>query len=157
MCCLTMLLTDKRRFLLSYSTVILVSTKLWKTSLKCLFIPKIFGFLISLSPTMAATAFIKDPLVEKNLRYIAYVSGILSSTIGIMGFIVAFTRSKTCVTLAIITTSVCLVSLVSLAAHAFTYLSYHVSVMPTKRILLIMNRTWIGLEGENFQKAVKYT
>lgn len=157
MCCLTMLLTDKRRFLLSYSTVILVSTKLQKTFMKFSSIHKIFGFLITLSPTMAAAAFIRDPLVEKNLRYIAYVSGILSSMIGIMGFIVAFTRSKTCVTLAIISTSICLVTLVSLAAHAFTYLSYHVAVMPTNRILLIMNRTWIGLEGENFQKAVKYT
>lgn len=103
---------------------------------------------------MAATTFIKDPLVNKSLKQIAYVSGTLSSVIGILGLAVAFSKSKTLVTLAIVITSICLVTLISLAAHALAYLGYHVSLLPTNTVLLFMNRTWIGFEGENFQKTV---
>lgn len=103
---------------------------------------------------MATTNFIKDPVVLRNLKHIAYISGTLSSVIGILGFIVAFSKSKILVTITIITTSICLVTLVSLAAHAFTYLGYQVALIPTNKILHFMNRTWISHEGDNFQKTV---
>lgn len=153
MCCFTLLLNEKRRFLLSYSTVIFVSA-LFQASKFYVSLSKIFGFLISLSPTMAATTFIRDPLVHKNLRHIAYISGVLSSVIGILGFTVAFSKNKTFVTVAVVTTSICLITLVSLAAHAFTYLGYQIALVPKSRVLALMNRTWIGVEGENFQRAV---
>lgn len=115
---------------------------------------KIFGFLISLSPTMATTTFIKDRLVQRNLKHIAYIGGALTSLIAILGFTVAFSKNRTFVIVAIVVTSICLITLVSLAAHAFTYLGYHVALVPTTRVLALMNRTWIGVEGDNFQRAV---
>lgn len=110
--------------------------------------------MITISPAMAATPFLTDPLIERNLRIIAYVAGFLSTFMGILGFLVAFSRNKTFLILAITMTSFFIVTLVSLAVHSFTYLAYHVSILPMQRLNQVMNSTWVALEGELIQRSV---